>query len=81
MPQIKAYEKIVKAALNQYGVYGQLLFLGHSQNITFCVEALKDKFLLRIHQPVSESIYIFKFGAKNNIRPNRLYTKKNLHKK
>ena len=55
MEQLNTYQCIAKAALNQYGVYEKLQFLGHSQNVTFCVEALKDKFLLRIHQPISTS--------------------------
>lgn len=49
-----AYEDIAKASLIQYSVaQGKLKFLGHSGNITFCVEAPESKFLLRIHQSVS----------------------------
>lgn len=49
-----AYEDIAKAALIQYPVaQGKLNFLGHSGNVTFCVEASESKFLLRIHQSVS----------------------------
>lgn len=56
MVQTDAYERIAKAALNQYPVVqGELRFLGHSENVTFCVEAPEEKFLLRIHQPISKS--------------------------
>ncbi len=55
MTQIN-YESIAKAALNQYAVvYKKLQFLGHSENVTFYVEAAAEKFLFRIHQPVSAS--------------------------
>ncbi|KAB8320627.1 phosphotransferase [Tolypothrix campylonemoides VB511288] len=54
MAQTDAYERIAKAALNQYAVVqGELRFLGHSGNVTFCVEAPEEKFLLRIHQAFS----------------------------
>ena len=56
MTQINFYESIAKAALNQYGLVDeQIQFLGHSENITFYVEAPAEKFLLRIHQSISPS--------------------------
>ncbi|WP_414621073.1 phosphotransferase enzyme family protein [Calothrix sp. CCY 0018] len=56
MTQIYAYKSIAKAALNQYDLADEKIqFLGHSENVTFCVEAAAEKFLLRIHQPVSAS--------------------------
>ena len=54
MTQTNFYESIAKTALNQYAVVDEkILFLGHSENITFYIEALAEKFLLRIHQPIS----------------------------
>lgn len=54
MSQTDTYERIAKAALNQYPVvFEKLQFLGHSENVTFCVETPEQKFLLRIHQPIS----------------------------
>ena len=54
MAQTNGYERIAKAALNQYAVVqGEFQFLGHSGNVTFYVEAPEEKFLLRIHQAFS----------------------------
>ena len=54
MAQTDTYERIAKAALNQYPIVPEKLqFLGHSENVTFCVEAVEEKYLLRIHQPIS----------------------------
>ncbi|MEL6163704.1 MAG: phosphotransferase [Cyanobacteria bacterium J06628_3] len=56
MTQINFYESIAKAALNQYGLVDEKIkFLGHSENVTFYIEVPAEKFLLRIHQPVSPS--------------------------
>ncbi len=56
MGQINNYEYIAKAALIQYpSIKGKLQYLGHSDNVTFCVETSSAKFLLRIHQSISKS--------------------------
>lgn len=56
MTQINFYESIAKAALNQYSLVDEKIqFLGHSENVTFYIEVPAEKFLLRIHQPVSPS--------------------------
>ncbi|MDM9381666.1 phosphotransferase [Chlorogloeopsis sp. ULAP01] len=52
--QYNIYDDIAKAALTQYGMaQGQRCFLGHSGSVTFCIKTQAEKFLLRIHRPVS----------------------------
>lgn len=56
MSQIEVYERIAKTVLNQYALVDEKIqFLGHSENVTFFVETATEKFLLRIHQPISVS--------------------------
>lgn len=56
MSQDSDYDHIAKVALNQYRLaQGRHYFLGHSENVTFRVETQAEKFLLRIHQPISAS--------------------------
>lgn len=50
---INNYDNIAIAALDRYGIQGQYQFLGHSDSITYCIETPADKYLLRIHQPIS----------------------------
>jgi Ser/Thr protein kinase RdoA (MazF antagonist) len=46
--------RIAKAALPQYGIaQEQRCFLGHSESVTFCIKTQTEKFLLRIHRPIS----------------------------
>jgi hypothetical protein len=48
------YDYITKAALAQYGMaQGERCFLGHSGSVTFCIKTQPQKFLLRIHRPIS----------------------------
>ncbi|MBD2364387.1 phosphotransferase [Anabaena minutissima FACHB-250] len=48
------YEYIAKAAVAQYDMAeGESCFLGHSESVTFCIKTQAEKFLLRIHRPIS----------------------------
>jgi Ser/Thr protein kinase RdoA (MazF antagonist) len=56
MTQVSVYDDIAKLALDQYSLaQGQRWFLGHSESVTFRIETQEEKFLLRIHQPISGS--------------------------
>ncbi len=56
MTQVSVYDDIAKLALDQYSLaQGQRWFLGHSESVTFRIETQEEKFLLRIHQPISSS--------------------------
>jgi Ser/Thr protein kinase RdoA (MazF antagonist) len=51
MAHTETKEEIALAALNQYPVIQEeIRFLGNSGNVTFCVKASDETFLLRIHQ-------------------------------
>lgn len=53
MKQISFYKSIAQTALEHYNLaQGQLKFLGHSGNVTFCIETQIGNFLLRIHQAI-----------------------------
>jgi hypothetical protein len=66
--QINSYEHITKTALAQYSIIPEKLqYLGHSDNVTFSIKTLSEKFLLRIHQSVSRS--------DDNIWKNPMYAK------
>jgi Ser/Thr protein kinase RdoA (MazF antagonist) len=55
MTEIVAYDDIAEAALVQYNLaHGERYFLGHSDSITFRIEVQEEKFLLRIHQAISD---------------------------
>jgi Ser/Thr protein kinase RdoA (MazF antagonist) len=52
--QDNIYDYIAKAALDQYDMaQGERYFLGHSGSVTFCIKTQDEKFLLRIHRPIS----------------------------
>lgn len=48
------YETIAARAAAQYGVKRfELGYLQHSENVTFCVQARRKRYLLRIHTPIT----------------------------
>jgi Ser/Thr protein kinase RdoA (MazF antagonist) len=52
--QDNIYDYIAKAALDQYDTaQGKRYFLGHSGSVTFCIKTQDEKFLFRIHRPIS----------------------------
>lgn len=54
MTQVGCYNDIAQAAIEYYDIaQGQRRFLGHSENVTFCIETQRGKFLLRIHRAIS----------------------------
>ncbi|MEM1252811.1 MAG: phosphotransferase [Cyanobacteria bacterium P01_H01_bin.21] len=56
MTQASIYDDIAKFALDQYGLgQEQPSFLGHSESVTFRIQTQEEKFLLRIHQPISNT--------------------------
>ena len=56
MTQASVHDDVAKFALDQYGLaQEQRWFLGHSGSVTFRVETQEEKFLLRIHQNISNS--------------------------
>jgi Ser/Thr protein kinase RdoA (MazF antagonist) len=56
MTQTSVYDNIAKSAFEQYGLaQGESWFLGHSGSVTFRIQTQEKKFLLRIHQAISDS--------------------------
>jgi Ser/Thr protein kinase RdoA (MazF antagonist) len=55
MTQANPYDRVARSALTQYGITPeQCQFLGHSENVTFCIATRETKFLLRIHHPIAQ---------------------------
>jgi Ser/Thr protein kinase RdoA (MazF antagonist) len=48
-----SFDRLARLALAQYGLGDySLAYLQHSENVTFCVESARGRFVLRLHVPV-----------------------------